>query len=57
VEENQNALCYSLRFILLDANIDVSRHILVLDTSTLASSNMDRRKNFILLIKAAKNNK
>jgi hypothetical protein len=37
-------LSYSLRFILLDANIDVSRHILVVDISILASSNMDRRE-------------
>jgi hypothetical protein len=29
---------YSLRFILLDTNIDLSRHILVINTSTLVAS-------------------
>jgi hypothetical protein len=33
---------YSLRPILLFANIDISRHILVIDTSVLAKSIMDR---------------
>jgi hypothetical protein len=37
-------LYYSLRSIILFANIDVSRHILVIDTSVLAKSNMDRRE-------------
>jgi hypothetical protein len=37
-------LCYSIPFILFDANIDVSRHILVVDTSILASNNMDWRE-------------
>ena len=40
---------YSLRFILLDGNIDVSRHILVVGTSILASSNMDRKENQLLV--------
>jgi hypothetical protein len=35
---------YSLRPIILFANIDVSRHLLVIDTSVLAKSNMDRRE-------------
>jgi hypothetical protein len=35
---------YSLRFILIDSNMDVSRHILVLDTSILKSINMNRRE-------------
>jgi hypothetical protein len=35
---------YSLRPIILFANVDVSRHILVVDTSVLAKSNMDRRE-------------
>jgi hypothetical protein len=35
---------YSLRLIILFANIDVSRHILVLDTSVLAKSIMGRRE-------------
>jgi hypothetical protein len=40
---------YSLRPIILFANIDVSRHILVVDTSVLVKSNMGRReyKTFI----------
>jgi hypothetical protein len=39
---------YSLRPILLFASMDVSRHILVLDTSILAKSNMGRREyNFL----------
>jgi hypothetical protein len=37
-------MLYSLRPILLFANIDVSRHILVVDTSILAKSNMGRRE-------------
>jgi len=40
---NQKSL-YSLRFILIDSNMDASRHILVLDTSILKSINMNRRK-------------
>jgi hypothetical protein len=35
---------FSLRPILLFANIDVSRHILLIDTSVLAKSNMGRRE-------------
>jgi hypothetical protein len=35
---------YSLRPIILFANIDISRHILVVDTSILAKSNMGRRE-------------
>jgi hypothetical protein len=38
-------ISYSLRFILIVAHMDVSRHILVLDTSILLTSNMDRREN------------
>jgi hypothetical protein len=38
---------YSLRPIILFANTDVSRHILVVDTSVLAKSNMDRREYLI----------
>jgi hypothetical protein len=34
---------YSLRPIILFANIDVSGHVLVIDTSVLAKSNMGRR--------------
>jgi hypothetical protein len=39
---------YSLRPIILFANIDVSRHNLVVDTTALAKSNMGQReyKNF-----------
>jgi hypothetical protein len=33
---------YFFRFILLDPNIDVSRHISVVDTLILASNNIDR---------------
>jgi hypothetical protein len=35
---------YSLRFIILFTNIDVSRYILVIDTSILAKSNVDQRE-------------
>jgi hypothetical protein len=35
---------YSLRSIILFANTNVSRHILVVDTSILAKSNMGRRE-------------
>jgi hypothetical protein len=35
---------YFLRPIILFANIDVSRHILVIDTSIFAKSNMGRRE-------------
>jgi hypothetical protein len=35
---------YSLRSIILFANIDVSRHILVIDTSVFAKSNMGQRE-------------
>jgi hypothetical protein len=37
-------LSYFLRPIILFANMDVSRHILVIDTFILAKSNMDRRE-------------
>jgi hypothetical protein len=40
---------YSLRPILLFANTDVSRHILVVETSVLAKSNMGRREYKILM--------
>jgi hypothetical protein len=36
-------LYYYLRPILLFANMDISRHILMIDPSVLAKSNMDRR--------------
>jgi hypothetical protein len=35
---------YSLRPIILFANMDVSRHILVIDTSVFKKSNMGRRE-------------
>jgi hypothetical protein len=35
---------YSLRPIILFTNVDVSRHILVIDTSVLAKSNIGRRE-------------
>jgi general stress protein CsbA len=35
---------YSLRPVILFANVDISRYILVVDTSVLAKSNMDKRK-------------
>jgi hypothetical protein len=38
---------YSLRPILLVVNIDVPRHILVVDISVLVKSNMDRREYMI----------
>jgi hypothetical protein len=37
---------YSLRPIILFANIDVSRHILVIDTSVFVKSNMGRREYY-----------
>jgi hypothetical protein len=40
----QGQSCISLRPIILFANIDVSRHTLVVDTSVLAKSNMGRRE-------------
>jgi hypothetical protein len=39
-----NIFHYSLRPILLFANMGISRHILVVDTSILEKSNMDRRE-------------
>jgi hypothetical protein len=39
-------ITYSLRSIILFANIDVSRHILIVDTSVYAKSNMDRGEYF-----------
>jgi hypothetical protein len=39
-----NKKLYSLRPIILFANVDVSRYILVVDTSVLAKSNMGRRE-------------
>jgi hypothetical protein len=38
---------YSLRPIILFINIDVSRHILVVDISVLAKSNMNRREYIV----------
>jgi hypothetical protein len=35
---------YSIRPIILFANVDISRHILVIDTSVLAKSNICREK-------------
>jgi hypothetical protein len=40
----ENKIQYSLRPIILFANIDVSRHSLVVDTSILVKSNMSRRE-------------
>jgi hypothetical protein len=40
-------IVYSLQPIILFANIDVSRHILVVDTSLLAKGNMDWREYHI----------
>jgi hypothetical protein len=40
---------YSLRPIILFANIDVFRHIFVIDTSVFVKSNMGRRSNTSLL--------
>jgi hypothetical protein len=39
---------YSLRPIILFTNIDVSKHILVVDTSVFAKSNMGRREYIII---------
>jgi hypothetical protein len=41
---------YSLRPILLFANIDVFRHILVLNTSVLAKSNMNQMEYYYFCI-------
>jgi hypothetical protein len=46
---NPKEIYYSLRPIFLFANIDVSRHILVVDTSVLAKSNMGRREYYFLI--------
>jgi hypothetical protein len=40
-------MLYSLRSIILFAKVDVSRHILVIDTSIFAKSNMGRREYMI----------
>jgi hypothetical protein len=42
--DTQGQFYYSLRSILLFANIDVSRYILVENISVLVKSNMDRRE-------------
>jgi hypothetical protein len=42
-EESLGLILYFLRPILLFANTDVSRHILVIDIFVLAKSNMGRR--------------
>jgi hypothetical protein len=42
--EEKTKFKYSLRPIILFASIDVSRHILVVDTSILAKSNMGWRE-------------
>jgi hypothetical protein len=39
----------SLRPIILFANMDVSRHILLIDTSVLVKSNMGRREYYMFL--------
>jgi hypothetical protein len=39
---------YSLRSILLDVNIDVSKHILIVDTFILASINTMKKEEVIL---------
>jgi hypothetical protein len=41
---------YSFRLILLFANTDVSRHILVVDISTLVKSNMDWKEYYSFLL-------
>jgi hypothetical protein len=43
-ERFEQEICYSLRSIILFANIDVIGHILVIDKSVLAKSNMSWRK-------------
>jgi hypothetical protein len=44
---HQVLIIYSLRSIILFANMDVSRHILVVDTSVFAKSNMGRREYYL----------
>jgi hypothetical protein len=44
-----DSLCYSLWLILLFANIDTSRHILMIDIFVLAKGNMDWRKYIVLI--------
>ena len=39
---------YSLRFIILVIEMDVSRHVLVLDTSISTTSIMDRREYYFV---------
>jgi hypothetical protein len=41
---------YSFQSILLFVNIDVSRHILVIDISVLAKSNMGRREYILIIL-------
>jgi hypothetical protein len=48
---------YSLRSIILFANVDVSRHILVEDTSVLAKSNMGRREYQLSFVHLTRMNK
>jgi hypothetical protein len=43
-KEPDAEIYYSLRPIILFANADVSRHILVIDTSVFVKSNMGRRE-------------
>jgi hypothetical protein len=45
-ELSLHMLYYSLRSIILFAIVDVSRHILVVDTSVLGKSNMSRREYY-----------
>jgi hypothetical protein len=47
-ESPPSHLSYSLRLIILFVNIDVSKHILVIDTSVLVKSNMERKEYLIL---------
>jgi hypothetical protein len=42
--------CYSLRSIILFADIDVSRHILIIDTSVLVKNIMGRREYMIFMV-------
>jgi hypothetical protein len=41
---SKNKIQYSLRSIILFTNIDISRYILVIDTSVLEKNNMNRRE-------------
>jgi hypothetical protein len=45
-----NNMNYSLRPIILFVNIDVSRHILMVDTSVFVKSNMGRREYLVFFL-------